>query len=95
MSTCAKRFRYVGDFSESDLALPGIAEKVAFVAKKQLMKKTRKLSNLQRSSRRMKKKILSLESFISELQKNNVISESMGDLLKVSYYIAYFLGVLM
>ncbi|XP_049855615.1 uncharacterized protein LOC126336165 [Schistocerca gregaria] len=53
------------------------------VAKKQLKKKARKLSNLLRSAHRMRKKILNLESLISDLQKNNLISESMGNLLKM------------
>lgn len=79
----SKHFRYIGDFSENDLAIPGIARKVASVAKKQLRKKTRALKNLQRSANRMRKKILNMDQLISDLQKNHVISESMGHLLKV------------
>ncbi|XP_049769385.1 uncharacterized protein LOC126108188 [Schistocerca cancellata] len=78
----SKCFRYIGDFKEDDLAVPGIASKMASVAKKQLKKKARKLSNLQRSAHRMRKKILNLESLIIDLQRNSLISESMGNLLK-------------
>ncbi|XP_049799393.1 uncharacterized protein LOC126234696 [Schistocerca nitens] len=74
-----KSFRYIGDFSNSDLCTPGIAEKVIDVARRQISIKARKLKNLQRSSRGMKKKVLSLKSLIN----NRVINESLANLLKM------------
>ncbi|XP_049798823.1 uncharacterized protein LOC126233459 [Schistocerca nitens] len=78
-----QKFRYIGDFSNSDLCTPGIAEKVIDVARRQISVKARKLKNLRRSSHGMKKKVLSLKSLINNLENNRVINESLANLLKM------------
>lgn len=75
--------RYVGDFSDEHFTTPRRRKTILNLLKCKYLQQTKKVKSLQQQNRNLKKKVLSLQSLINELQQKCLISENAAHTLMV------------
>lgn len=83
-SKAKKRKHFIGDFEDSDMNSPKKAKRCLFNARTTIFSQRKKLKSLLKQNRRIKKKIDSLNSLVTHLQKELMINENAAAMLKVS-----------
>jgi len=82
---------YIGDVKTPDFDTPKRAKVHFKRAKCQVMIQKQKIKRLNETVRRLRKKIVSIESLLNHLKKQNYITENAHDEISVSYQTMVFL----
>lgn len=81
---------YIGDVKTPDFDTPKRAKVHFKRAKYQVMIQKQKIKRLNETVRRLRKKIVSIESLLNHLKKQNYITENAHDEILVSYQTMFF-----
>jgi len=79
--------RYISEITTTDVKTPRRANRVIKFIKTTDEKKSKQIKNLQdeKSSRRLKKRLKSLQDLVSHLKNKKMISEEGGNIFMVKY----------
>ncbi|GBN01078.1 hypothetical protein AVEN_34048-1, partial [Araneus ventricosus] len=79
-----KRLHYLGDFDENDVNSPTKAQKLLQISKVEVSDCKQTIRKLRQENKRLKKRVATLNSMLSELKEKKMISDYASAVLKLS-----------